>query len=115
MATNRGVTKIRGTNYMAPHGIPLDLLDRLLIIQTKPYESDELSHILEIRCQEEDVIATDKALKLLTKIGSQTSLRYAINLITTSNICAVKRKSAEIDVEDIWWVYELFVDVKRSS
>lgn len=70
MATNRGVTKIRGTNYMAPHGIPLDLLDRLLIIQTKPYESDELSHILEIWCQEEDVIATDKALKLLTKIGS---------------------------------------------
>lgn len=42
MATNRGVTKIRGTNYIAPHGIPLDLLDRLLIIQTKPYESDEL-------------------------------------------------------------------------
>ena len=32
MATNRGVTKIRGTNYFAPHGIPLDLLDRLLII-----------------------------------------------------------------------------------
>ena len=50
MATNRGVTKIRGTNYLSPHGIPLDLLDRLLIIQTKPYESEDLQHILEIRC-----------------------------------------------------------------
>jgi RuvB-like protein 2 len=26
LATNRGITTIRGTNYKAPHGIPLDLL-----------------------------------------------------------------------------------------
>jgi RuvB-like protein 2 len=37
MATNRGITNIRGTRYPSPHGIPLDLLDRLLIISTKPY------------------------------------------------------------------------------
>lgn len=36
MATNRGITTIRGTNYKSPHGIPIDLLDRLLIITTKP-------------------------------------------------------------------------------
>ena len=30
MATNRGITKIRGTNQISPHGLPLDLLDRLL-------------------------------------------------------------------------------------
>lgn len=115
MATNRGVTKIRGTNYSAPHGVPLDLLDRLLIIQTTPYETKDLQHILEIRCQEEDVEITEKALKLLTKIGSQTSLRYSINLITTSNLVAIRRKAAEIDVEDIRRVFQLFVDVKRSS
>ena len=28
VATNRGITKIRGTNYRSPHGIPIDLLDR---------------------------------------------------------------------------------------
>ncbi len=115
MATNRGVTKIRGTNYFAPHGVPLDLLDRLLIIQTKPYEEKDLQHILEIRCQEEDVEITEKALKLLTKIGQKTSLRYSVNLITTSNLVAIRRKSAEVDVEDVRRVYELFVDVKRSS
>ena len=27
IATNRGVTKIRGTEYSSPHGIPIDLLD----------------------------------------------------------------------------------------
>eukprot|EP00456_Euglypha_rotunda_P067682 TRINITY_DN58763_c0_g1_i1.p1 TRINITY_DN58763_c0_g1~~TRINITY_DN58763_c0_g1_i1.p1 ORF type:complete len:254 (-),score=20.27 TRINITY_DN58763_c0_g1_i1:84-845(-) len=36
LATNRGHTTIRGTqDVSAPHGIPLDLLDRLLIIRTE--------------------------------------------------------------------------------
>ena len=26
MATNRGITRIRGTNYKSPHGIPIDLV-----------------------------------------------------------------------------------------
>jgi len=32
MATNRGITKIRGTSYQSPHGLPIDLLDRSLIV-----------------------------------------------------------------------------------
>lgn len=37
-ATNRGNSVIRGTiDITAPHGIPLDLLDRLLIIRTSIY------------------------------------------------------------------------------
>nr|CAI5835948.1 unnamed protein product [Callosobruchus analis] len=37
-ATNRGRCLIRGTDDVySPHGIPLDLLDRLLIIRTIPY------------------------------------------------------------------------------
>merc|ERR1719146_406865 len=68
MATNRGITKIRGTDYKSPHGIPIDLLDRLLIIPTKPYTEDEIRHIVEIRCEEEDVEMTDDAKELLTKI-----------------------------------------------
>lgn len=34
IATNRGIAKIRGTNYKSPHGIPIDLLDRLMIVST---------------------------------------------------------------------------------
>ena len=30
---------------MAPHGIPLDLLDRLLIIRTLPYSQEEMSQV----------------------------------------------------------------------
>ena len=115
MATNRGITKIRGTNYISPHGLPIDLLDRSLIISTKAYTDKEISQILDIRCQEEDVEMTEGAMKLLTKIGKECSLRYGIHLITTANLVSQKRKSAEVDVCDIRKVYSLFVDVKRST
>lgn len=42
MATNRGITAIRGSNYKSPHGIPLDLLDRTLIIPTCAYKPEEV-------------------------------------------------------------------------
>jgi RuvB-like protein 1 (pontin 52) len=34
LATNRGICTIKGTDMISPHGIPVDLLDRLLIIKT---------------------------------------------------------------------------------
>ncbi|SAM01729.1 hypothetical protein [Absidia glauca] len=114
MATNRGITNIRGTKYKSPHGIPVDLLDRLLIISTKPYEEKEINQILTIRCQEEDVEMTDEAKDLLTKIGVETSLRYSIHLITAANLVARKRKAPAVDVQDIKRVYMLFLDEKRS-
>lgn len=49
MATNRGITRIRGTNYNSPHGIPIDLLDRMIIVPTIPYQEKELKEILKIR------------------------------------------------------------------
>jgi len=115
IATNRGITKIRGTEYKSPHGIPLDLLDRLMIVSTQPYSLDEVRKILSVRCEEEDVEMADDALELLSRIGMETSLRYAIHMIITSSLAAEKRKSAEVEIEDIKRVYKLFVDVKRST
>ena len=42
IATNRGIAQIRGTQYKSPHGIPIDLLDRLMIITTSPYSETEI-------------------------------------------------------------------------
>ena len=75
MATNRGITKIRGTGYTSPHGLPLDLLDRTIIIPTTQYEEKDLKQILRIRCEEEDTEISDDALTVLTKVGGETSLR----------------------------------------
>merc|ERR1711985_15680 len=115
MATNRGITTIRGTDYKSPHGIPLDLLDRMLIISTKPYTQKEIRKILDIRAEEEDVEMTDEAKDLLTKIGTESSLRYALHLITAANLVCLKRKGQEVSMQDIRKVYSLFVDVKRST
>jgi len=115
IATNRGISKIRGTDYKSPHGIPLDLLDRLMIVSTVPYEQEEIHSILKVRCEEEDVEMADDALELLTRIGMETSLRYAIQMIIAASLVAEKRKSAEVEIADIKRVYTLFVDVKRST
>lgn len=115
VATNRGITQIRGTNYKSPHGIPIDLLDRLLIITTQPYSKDEIRQIIDIRCQEEDVDMTQEAKELLTLIGVETSLRYAINLITAASLACQKRKGKTVESADITKVYGLFLDVKRST
>ena len=107
--------QIRGTNYKSPHGIPIDLLDRLMIISTSPYTEAETKKILIIRCEEEDVEMAEDALDLLTRIAMETSLRYAIHMIIAASLCATKRKAAEVAIVDIKRVYSLFVDVKRST
>ncbi|ETS73316.1 RuvB-like helicase 2 [Pestalotiopsis fici W106-1] len=114
MASNRGNTKIRGTDYRSPHGLPLDFLDRVVIIQTMAYGSEDISKILSIRAQEEEVEATPDALALLTKIGQEAGLRYASNLITTSQLVAKKRKAAKVDVADVQRSFSLFYDPNRS-
>lgn len=43
------LSRIRGTSYQSPHGIPIDLLDRLLIVSTSPYSEKDTKQILRIR------------------------------------------------------------------
>lgn len=114
MATNRGIAKAFGTEYKTPHGLSLDLLDRTIIIHTTPYSSEEMSSILNIRAIEEEVELKPDALALLTKIGYETSLRYASNLIAVSNCIALKRRSNVVDLPDIKRAYTLFLDSDRS-
>ncbi|AWR93385.1 RuvB-like helicase [Acidianus brierleyi] len=114
LATNRGITKIRGTDIESPHGIPLDLLDRLLIIPTKPYTPEEIKEIIKIRSDELEIEIEPTALEELTKIGSEESLRYAVQLLEPARIIAQRNSRNIVKVEDIKEVYSLFADVKRS-
>ncbi|HEC96327.1 MAG TPA: AAA family ATPase [Euryarchaeota archaeon] len=114
-ATNRGVTKIRGTDAVAPHGMPLDLLDRLLIIVTRKYQEDEIREILKIRAKEEKVNLTPEALEELVKLGTQRSLRYAVQLLTPCRILAESEGRKEISKGDVIKASKLFVDVRASA
>ncbi|KKY24890.1 putative transcriptional regulator [Phaeomoniella chlamydospora] len=114
MASNRGHTRIRGTTYRSPHGLPLDFLDRVVIISTQPYGQGEIQQIIAIRAQEEEVDLSPDALALLTKIGLESGLRYASNIITTSTLLSQKRKAKEVGIEDVQRSYRLFYDPARS-
>ncbi|KAL3421279.1 AAA family ATPase-like protein (RuvB-like helicase 2) [Phlyctema vagabunda] len=114
MASNRGNSRIRGTNYRSPHGLPLDFLDRVVIVSTHAYGPQEIQQILSIRAAEEEVDVTPDALALLTKIGQETGLRYASNLITTSQLISAKRKAKTISIEDVQRSFQLFYDSARS-
>ena len=45
-ATNRGRCTIKGTgDIVSPHGMPLDLLDRIMIIRTLPYRIEDMTQV----------------------------------------------------------------------
>eukprot|EP01017_Pseudomicrothorax_dubius_P045581 TRINITY_DN7898_c0_g2_i2.p1 TRINITY_DN7898_c0_g2~~TRINITY_DN7898_c0_g2_i2.p1 ORF type:complete len:163 (-),score=46.28 TRINITY_DN7898_c0_g2_i2:96-584(-) len=115
LATNRGFCKIRGTDMGAPHGIPLDLLDRLLIIRTTPYPLTEIVQILAIRAQTEGISLSEEALSTLASTGVKTSLRYVVQLLTPANIMAQTQGRKEITKDDIEEISRLFYDAKTSA
>jgi RuvB-like protein 2 len=73
-----------------------------------------MKQILSIRAQEEEVDVTPDALALLTKIGQETGLRYASNLIITSDLIRKKRGGPEVTIDDVQRSFALFYDPTRS-
>ncbi len=114
LATNRGVTRIRGTDIEAPHGIPRDLLDRLLIIPTRSYTPEEIRNIIMIRSDDLDVPLSEEALDELTRIGSERSLRYALQLLEPAWVIARRNDRRAVSKEDVLEAEKLFADVKKS-
>jgi len=115
-ATNRGKCTIRGTDdLVCPHGIPLDLLDRLMIIRTMPYSHDEIQQIIKIRAQTEGIPISDESLQSISDIGTKTTLRYAVQLLTPASLLAKINGKDEIGKEEIEETNELFYDAKASA
>ncbi len=115
LATNRGFARIRGTDYESPMGMPLDFLDRLLIIRTRPYTRDEVIEILKIRAKAEGVKLSKAALEKLADIGVESSLRFAVLLIMPAYIHARENGRDEVTEEDIEKVRTLFADIREAS
>lgn len=99
----------------SPHGIPVDLLDRLLIIRTLPYSPEEIKTILGIRAKTEGISISEEAAQKLSEIGDKTSLRYAIQLLTPSAILMKINGREEISLDEVEDVNELFLDSKKSA
>lgn len=116
LASNRGMCTIRGTeDLISAHGIPPDLLARLLIIPTNAYEADEIKRIVRVRVTQEGLAITEAALDKIAEHGSRISLRYALQLLTPASILARVSGRNQIDVMDVGECEDLFIDARRSA
>jgi RuvB-like protein 1 len=120
---------------LSPHGIPSDLLARLLIIPTHPYTGAEIRTIIQTRARLEFATPTapslsenpqalkttaslaPDALEELTRQGEEVSLRYALQLLAPAGILARARGSEGnvITGADVREATELFWDAGRSA
>jgi len=114
-ATNRGKSEIRGTDIHSAHGIPLDLLDRLLIIRTLPYSEEEMVQIIKLRAATEGLTVDETAIQVLGQIGTSATLRYAVQLLTPAAVQAKICGRSNIVKDDIRDMTELFMDAKSSA
>eukprot|EP01118_Nematostelium_gracile_P015557 TRINITY_DN6259_c0_g1_i1.p1 TRINITY_DN6259_c0_g1~~TRINITY_DN6259_c0_g1_i1.p1 ORF type:complete len:176 (+),score=40.28 TRINITY_DN6259_c0_g1_i1:1-528(+) len=114
-ATNRGNCTVRGTDIQSPHGVPSDLLDRLMIIRTLPYSLSEVMNILSIRASIEGITVEDSALELLSRKAEQTSIRYCAQLLTPANILAKVNGKTSISKTEIEEMSSLVLDAKSSA
>lgn len=74
-ATNRGKCEVRGSEgIVSPHGMPLDLLDRLVIIRTTKYKKPDMLKILKIRAKTEMLEFEDGGSFLLIMLNVIISL-----------------------------------------
>ncbi|AQK68115.1 ruvB-like protein 1-like isoform X1 [Zea mays] len=115
LATNRGICNVRGTDMTSPHGIPVDLLDRLVIIRTETYGPTEMIQILAIRAQVEEIDIDEESLAYLGEIGQQTSLRHAIQLLSPASVVAKTNGREKMCKADLEEVSGLYLDAKSSA
>ncbi|XP_059428972.1 ruvB-like protein 1 [Corylus avellana] len=114
-ATNRGICNVRGTDMASPHGIPVDLLDRLVIIRTQTYDVADMIKIIALRASVEDLVIDDESLAYLGDIGQRASLRHAVQLLSPASIMAKMNGRDKICKGDIEEVSALYLDAKSSA
>ncbi|WRT66119.1 RuvB-like helicase 1 [Kwoniella shivajii] len=126
LASNRGICTIRGTEYdgptgsssegiRSPHGLPIDLLDRCMIVKTSLYSRDEIRKVVEMRCKIENININQLALNKLADQGENSSLRFVLQLLTPASILSKNKGKLEVEIDDIEELDDLFLDAKRST
>jgi RuvB-like protein 1 (pontin 52) len=113
LATNRGLSQVRGAEQLiAPHGLPHDLLDRLLIVRTVPPTLPELVAVLKLRADTEGIVLSAEALQALAKLGADTSLRHAAQLLAP---CAVLARQSTVQPIHVHEAASAFLDAQSSA
>ncbi|KAI6244055.1 RuvB-like helicase [Aphelenchoides fujianensis] len=108
-ATNRG---LGGEENDEQGSIPNDLLDRLVIVSTKPYKREEIKAIVKLRADAEGVNLSAEAWR-----GSARAplFRYVMQLLTPAKVLCHINGRDTIEVADVSESHDLFLDAKRSA
>merc|ERR1711924_221115 len=96
-------------------GVPVDLLDRVMIIRTMPYTVEETFQILSIRAKSEGVEVDDEALAYAAQVGQDASLRFAVQLLTPATVVAKTTGRASVNKADMEEINRLFLHAKTSA
>ena len=99
----------------SPHGVPVDLLDRLVIVRTVPYAPSEMVQILAVRAQVEGIQVDEESLAALGAVAERASLRHAVQLLTPAALVAATNGREAVAKSDLDEIDSLFVDAKSSA
>jgi RuvB-like protein 1 (pontin 52) len=70
---------------------------------------------LAIRCATEGIEIEEDALASLAAIGTRTSLRFVVQLISPANVLAQTLGKLKISIDEINEISQLFFDGKTSA
>jgi RuvB-like protein 1 (pontin 52) len=103
LATNRGNALVRGTtDVVSPHGVPVDLLDRLvykphyrltfdsfalsrcLIVKTDGYNREQIGKVVQLRANVEGLKLGPGVLERIAEEGERGSMRYDTSQLTVN-------------------------------
>jgi len=86
-----------------------------MIIKLMPYSAEDISQILRIRSETEGIPVDDEAVTRLAEIGTETSLRYIIQMLTPAFVLARIAGKESVGTDDVDEINDLFLDAKRSA
>mmetsp|Transcript_529 Transcript_529/g.1244 ORF Transcript_529/g.1244 Transcript_529/m.1244 type:complete len:223 (-) Transcript_529:436-1104(-) len=93
-------------------GMPLDFLDRLLLLHMKPNTEKEIKEILKIKTGKKINFFKDKALDLLTKIALEFGIHYSFYIINIS-FCFECNSVKHLTSFLVKKFFFLFIDFRR--
>jgi RuvB-like protein 2 len=114
LSSNRKMCKVRGSSILSPHGIPADLLDRMLVIKTETYSPEEVRKIVETKMSEEDYQADERAKEYLSQIAVHHGVRHGLNILTASHYVSQRCSRDRIGAEDVEIADRLFLSESQA-
>ena len=103
------------TSRFQLHALTITVHRSCSIVKTDIYNSDQIAKVLQLRANIEGLRLGPGVIDRLAQEGDARSLRYVLQLLTPASILASLAGRAQIELEDVSELDELFYDAKTSA